>query len=177
MAGAVGALVSAAGAAGAQEVLPEDGAIGMLTPATSIMREIEAFHGFLLPIIVAISAFVLVLLLWVVVRYNRRANPTPRKFTHNILVEVIWTIVPVLILVVIAWKSFPLIYREETIPPAELTLKRGIPGFGALNIPISACKWCRICCRRKKPRRKAGPGCWLWTMRFMCLSTQRSACS
>ncbi len=123
VAGAVALVFAAAGAAGAQEVLPQNGAVGMLTPATSIMREIEAFHGFLLPIIVGVSAFVLALLLWVIVRYNRRANPTPRKFTHNILVEVIWTIVPVLILVVIACKSFPLIYREETIPPAELTLK------------------------------------------------------
>jgi cytochrome c oxidase subunit 2 len=57
------------------------------------------------------------------VRYNRRANPTPKKFTHNMLVEVIWTVVPVLILVAIAWRSFPLIYEQERIPEAELTLK------------------------------------------------------
>jgi cytochrome c oxidase subunit 2 len=113
-----------ASAAHAQEVTPQNGAVGMLTPATDIMREIESFHAFLLPIIVAISAFVLVLLLWVAVRYNRLANPTPKKFTHNMTVEVIWTIVPVLILVAIAWKSFPLIYKEERVPPnAELTLK------------------------------------------------------
>lgn len=93
-------------------------------PATEVMRDIVAFHNFLLPIIVLISVFVLALLLWVVVRYNRRANPTPRKFTHNMLVEVIWTVVPVLILVAIAWKSFPLIYLQERIPAsAELTLK------------------------------------------------------
>ena len=65
----------------------------------------------------------LALLLWVIVRYNRRANPTPKKFTHNMFVEVIWTIVPVLILVAIAWQSFPLIYQQERIPEAELTLK------------------------------------------------------
>jgi cytochrome c oxidase subunit 2 len=87
------------------------------------MRDIISFHNFLLPIIIFISVFVLGLLLWVIVRYNRRANPTPRKFTHNILVEVIWTVVPVLILVAIAWKSFPLIYLQERIPQAELTLK------------------------------------------------------
>jgi len=111
-----------AGAAGA--VVPQDGAVGMLPPATPIMRDIEEFHSFVLPIIVVISLFVLALLLWVIVRYNRRANPTPRKFTHNILVEVIWTVVPVLILVAIAWKSFPLIYAEERTPAAaELTLK------------------------------------------------------
>jgi cytochrome c oxidase subunit 2 len=98
--------------------------VNLQPAATEIMREITAFHDFLLWIIVPISVFVLALLLWVIVRFNRRANPTPRKFTHNILVEVIWTVVPVLILVMIAWKSFPLIYREERIPEqAELTLK------------------------------------------------------
>lgn len=92
--------------------------------ATDVMREITAFHDFLLWIIVAISVFVAALLVWVMVAFNKRANPTPKKFTHNILVEVIWTVVPVIILVVIAWKSFPLIYREERIPEqAELTLK------------------------------------------------------
>jgi cytochrome c oxidase subunit 2 len=88
------------------------------------MRDIHSFHNFILPIIGAVTLVVLGLLLWVIIRYNRHANPTPKKFTHNMLVEVIWTIVPVLILVAIAWRSFPLIYREERIPDnAELTLK------------------------------------------------------
>ncbi|MEZ5959452.1 MAG: cytochrome c oxidase subunit II [Hyphomonadaceae bacterium] len=91
--------------------------------ATDIMRDIISFHDFLLWIIVAISLFVAALLVWVMVRYNRHVNPTPKKFTHNMLVEVIWTVVPVLILVVIAWRSFPLIYEQERIPEAELTLK------------------------------------------------------
>ena len=103
---------------------PTSGAIDLQPPATGVMEDIRHFNDFILPIIIVISLFVLVLLLWVMIRYNRRANPTPRKFTHNMLVEVIWTIVPVLILVVIAWKSFPLIFKEEQIPPnAELTLK------------------------------------------------------
>lgn len=102
---------------------PQDRGIGMQPAGTEIMREIEGFHGFLLWIIVAVSVVVLALLLWVILRYNRRANPTPKRFTHNMTVEVIWTIVPVLILVAIAWKSFPLIYRQERIPEAELTLK------------------------------------------------------
>ena len=91
--------------------------------ATEIMREITSFHDFLLWIIIAITIFVAALLVWVMVRYNRHANPTPKKFTHNMLVEVIWTVVPVLILVMIAWRSFPLIYEQERIPEAELTLK------------------------------------------------------
>ncbi|MGD9967218.1 MAG: cytochrome c oxidase subunit II [Hyphomonadaceae bacterium] len=115
--------MSFAGAAHATVGAPEDRGVHLQPAATEIMREITQFHDFLLWIIVAVSAFVLSLLLWVIIRYNRRANPTPRKFTHNILVEVVWTIVPVLILVVIAWQSFPLIYRQERIPEAELTLK------------------------------------------------------
>lgn len=125
---AAAASIFAGGGAWAQELqdrgIPHDRAIDFQQPATTVMHDIVAFHNFVLPIIVAISVFVLALLLWVMVRYNRAANPTPKKFTHNILVEVIWTIVPVIILVVIAWKSFPLIYKEEQIPAeAQLQLK------------------------------------------------------
>ncbi len=78
----------------------------------------------LLPIITAISIFVLGLLLWVVVRYNRRRNPEPSKTTHNTLVEVIWTLVPVLILVVIAVPSITLLARQyETPPENAITVK------------------------------------------------------
>ena len=103
---------------------PTPRALDLQPPATGVMQDIREFNAFIVPIIILISVFVLALLLWVMIRYNKHANPTPRKFTHNMLVEVIWTIVPVLILVVIAWKSFPLIFKEEQIPPnAELTLK------------------------------------------------------
>lgn len=124
-AAATAGLVLGAGAAyGAVVDGPTPGGHDFQQPATEIMREIIGFHnGVLLPIIVTISVFVLALLLWVMIRYNRAANPTPKKFTHNMLVEVIWTVVPVLILVAIAWKSFPLIYKQEQIPPAEYTLK------------------------------------------------------
>ena len=124
IAATAGAAVMFAGSAWATVGAPTPGGYTFQPAATPIMREIEDFHGFLLWIIVLVTALVLALLLWVIVRYNRHANPTPKKFTHNMLVEVIWTIVPVLILVAIAWKSFPLIYREEQIPEqAELTLK------------------------------------------------------
>lgn len=118
---AVSVLLS--GAAQAAVGAPTPAGIDFQEPATAMMREITDFHNFLLPIIIVVSVFVLALLLWVMVRYNRAANPTPKKFTHNMTVEVIWTIVPVLILVAIAWKSFPLIYKQERIPEAELTLK------------------------------------------------------
>lgn len=104
--------------------------------ATEVMRDITSFHDFLLVIIIAISVFVAALLVWVMLRYNRHANPTPKKFTHNMLVEVIWTVVPVLILVMIAWRSFPLIYEQERIPEAELTLKvTGNSWFWNLEYP------------------------------------------
>ena len=117
------AAMSFAGAAHAMVGAPIDRGMQLQPAATEIMREITDFHQMLLILITVISAFVLALLLWVIIRFNRRVNPTPKKFTHNMLVEVIWTVVPVLILVGIAWKSFPLIYKEERIPEAELTLK------------------------------------------------------
>ena len=102
---------------------PTPEAVNLQPAATEIMRDITSFHDFLLWIIIAISIFVAALLVWVMLRYNRHANPTPKKFTHNMFVEVVWTVIPVLILVAIAWRSFPLIYEQERIPGAELTLK------------------------------------------------------
>jgi cytochrome c oxidase subunit 2 len=136
MATAAAAAAFAGNSAWAADGVPVDRGIDLQPAATAVMRSIHEFHNFLLPIIVVISSFVLLLLLWVMVRYNRRANPTPRKFTHNVLVEVIWTIVPVIILVAIAWKSFPLLYQEERIPPAELTLKvTGNSWFWTMEYP------------------------------------------
>ena len=155
---AVSVLVS--GAAYAAVGAPTPGGLDFQQPATAIMREIADFHNFLLPIIIVISAFVLALLLWVMVRYNRAANPTPKRFTHNMTVEVIWTIVPVLILVAIAWKSFPLIYKQERIPEAELTLK------------VVGNSWFR----KTRRARRAGPICWPPPSRCWCPSTPLSAC-
>lgn len=116
---------------------PTDRGLNLQPPASRMMEQIHGFHDFVLIIIVVISLFVLALLLWVMVRYNRAANPTPRKFTHNMTVEVIWTLVPVLILVAIAARSFPLIYEQETIPEdAEITLKvTGNSWFWNLEYP------------------------------------------
>jgi cytochrome c oxidase subunit II len=118
------ATAATANAAHAMVGAPIPGGLDLQPAATSVMQEIHDFHNFLLPLIVGISLLVLALLLWVIVRYNRRANPTPRKFTHNMTVEVLWTVLPVLILVAIAWKSFPLLYNQERVPAdAEFTLK------------------------------------------------------
>ncbi|MFO1187176.1 MAG: cytochrome c oxidase subunit II [Alphaproteobacteria bacterium] len=104
---------------------PVDKGIGLQDPATEIMRRIEGFHnGILLWTCILIVAFVLVLLLWIMIRYNARANPTPATFTHSTLLEIVWTAVPVLILVAIAFQSFPLLAYEERIPEnVDLTVK------------------------------------------------------
>ncbi|HWE78942.1 MAG TPA: cytochrome c oxidase subunit II [Pseudolabrys sp.] len=91
--------------------------------ATPVMDDIIWFHHFLLWMIIAITLFVLALLLVVIVRFNARRNPIPSRTTHNTFIEVIWTVVPVLILVAIAVPSFRLLFYELKIPPADLTVK------------------------------------------------------
>jgi cytochrome c oxidase subunit II len=91
--------------------------------ATPVMRQVEDFHTFLMIIISSIVALVLGLLLIVIVRFNARSNPTPSRTTHNTLVEVLWTVVPVVILVMIAIPSFRLLYLQRVIPPADMTVK------------------------------------------------------
>jgi cytochrome c oxidase subunit 2 len=113
--------LAAFGAAYADQ--PVNGGIDFQPPASATKAEIIEFHNLLLVIITGITLLVLALLLWVMVRYNRRAKPTPKRFTHNTLVEVVWTVIPVIILVGIAVQSFPILYREERPPPAELTIK------------------------------------------------------
>jgi cytochrome c oxidase subunit II len=100
------------------------GQMGFQKAVTPIAREIHWFHNVLLmPIITLISLFVLGLLIYVIWRFNDKANPVPSKTTHNTLIEVIWTIAPVAILVVIAIPSFRLLTNELVIPPADVTLK------------------------------------------------------
>jgi len=101
-----------------------DGRMGFQDQFTPIGEEAAWFHNqLLLPIITAISLFVLALLLFVIVRYRRAANPTPSRTSHNTLIEVIWTLVPVLILVVIAVPSIKLLARQYSPPKADVTVK------------------------------------------------------
>src|ERR1700753_2617700 len=87
-------------------------------PANSpVMDQIENFHTELLYIITAVCLFVLALLVYIVIKFRAGANPTPSKVHHNTLLEVAWTIIPVIILVIIAVPSFKLLYAEATIPP------------------------------------------------------------
>jgi cytochrome c oxidase subunit 2 len=104
--------------------------IDMQPAATAHMQDIIDFHHLLVVIITAISLFVLALLLWIMVRYNKRANPTPAKFSHNTAIEVIWTVIPILILVFIGWFSVPLLYKGDVIPKADMTIKvSGLPSW------------------------------------------------
>ena len=102
---------------------PQPGGIGFQPPATDHMRDILWLDGMILVIITAITIFVLGLILWVVVRYNRKANPDPATFTHNSPVEIAWTIVPFLILVFIGSFSLPVLFNQQQIPEADITIK------------------------------------------------------
>jgi cytochrome c oxidase subunit 2 len=120
---AAASFVLMGGAALAGDGQPSPWQLGLQQAATPVMEDVVWFHNFLLYIIAAIAAFVLVLLVIVVLRFNARANPTPSKTTHNTLLEVVWTVVPVLVLVAIAVPSFRLLFLQQTIPPADLTVK------------------------------------------------------
>src|SRR5580658_7434437 len=91
--------------------------------ATPVMDNITSFHNFLFVLITVITLFVLALLVAVVVKFNATANPVPSRTTHNTLIEVAWTLIPVLILVGIAVPSFRLLFEELDIPKADLTIK------------------------------------------------------
>jgi cytochrome c oxidase subunit 2 len=102
---------------------PSPWQLGLQQSATPVMDDIIWFHDFLLGLIAAVAAFVLVLLIIVIVRFNARSNPTPSRTTHNTLLEVLWTIIPVVILVVIAVPSFRLLFFQLNTPEADLTVK------------------------------------------------------
>ena len=118
--------VLAGGPAWAQDAptgQPHPWQLGLQQAATPVMDNIVWFHNFLLWLIVAITLFVLVLLMVVIVRFNARSNPVPSRTTHNTLIEVAWTVVPVLILVSIAVPSFRLLFLELYLPKADITIK------------------------------------------------------
>jgi cytochrome c oxidase subunit 2 len=116
--------LGAAGAALAQTVTkPEEWQINLQPAATPMMRSVSDFHSFLLLISTLIVGLVLGLLLIVILRFNARTNPTPSRTTHNTTLEVLWTVLPVLILVVIAIPSFRLLYSQRVLPQADMTVK------------------------------------------------------
>jgi cytochrome c oxidase subunit II len=109
---------------------PEPWQMDLQDPATPVAEYINWFHNYLLVIITAISLFVLGLLVYVMVKFNAKANPVPSKTTHHVGLEVAWTVIPVLILVAIAIPSFRLLYLQRNIPTADITIKAiGNPGW------------------------------------------------
>ena len=122
-AAAVETLLMTSGLAFAGLGKPVPWQLGLQEAASPVMTDIISFHDFLLWIISAITAFVLILLIIIMVRFNARANPTPSRTTHNTLLEIIWTIVPVIILVTIAVPSFRLLFLQLDEPKPDLTVK------------------------------------------------------
>jgi cytochrome c oxidase subunit 2 len=120
---AITGVVAASGAAAATAGIAEPWQVGMQEMVTNIGRDVSVFHDYLLLLITLISLFVLALLVVVVVKFNEKANPVPTRTTHNTMLEVAWTIVPVLILVAIAIPSFRILREQLIIPPHDIVVK------------------------------------------------------
>ena len=117
-----------AGSALAQQALeiigqPVDGAIGFQPAVTEIAADQQWLDGMILYIITAIVVFVTGLLLYVIFRFNSKKNPTPARFTHNTPLEVVWTLLPIVILVFIGAFSLPILFKQQEIPVGEVTIK------------------------------------------------------
>ena len=118
------ALFSFLSNASSTETLPKDWQLGFSEPATELMSDVIAFHSYILmPIITGISILVLALLLYISYRYNSNRNQIASTTTHNTVIEVLWTVIPVILLIIIAIPSFRILYTAETIPKADLTIK------------------------------------------------------
>jgi len=102
---------------------PKPWQLGFQAPATPMKHEIEGFHDMLLVIIFVIAIFVLALLVYVCVKFRASANPTPSKTTHNTVIEIVWTVVPVIILVIIAIPSFRILYLQDFAVDPDMTVK------------------------------------------------------
>lgn len=124
-------LILAGASASAQDVnqeleiigAPTLGEIGFQPAATELARDVQWLDGMLLVLITAITLFVTALMIWVFVRYNAKANPTPQTFTHHSALEVAWTIIPIAILVVIGAFSLPVLFKQQEIPQGDITIK------------------------------------------------------
>lgn len=110
---------------GAYDVLagqPLPGQLNFQEPATDLKEQVWDFHNLLLVITTGITLFVLGLLLYVMVRFRKSKNPVPARFSHNTFIEIIWTLIPVIILVVIAIPSFRLLYDHNQVEDADMTI-------------------------------------------------------
>jgi cytochrome c oxidase subunit 2 len=144
-----------AGAAWAGIGQPSDWQIGPQGAVTPVADDIVWFHNYLLVFITVITVFVLVLLVIVMVRFNARANPTPSRTTHNTLLEVAWTLVPVIILLAIAIPSFRYLFIQLNIPKSDLTVKAtGKQWFWSYTYPDSKFEFDSIMLSEKERKAK-----------------------
>ena len=115
-------------AAQAQENLeiigrPVDGKMGFQPAVTELAEDLQWLDGMILVIITAITLFVTALIVWVAIRYNAKRNPESASFTHNTPVEIAWTVIPIVILVFIGAFSLPILFKQQEIPEADVTIK------------------------------------------------------
>lgn len=102
---------------------PVNWSFGLQPAVTSSAERIHDFHGLLMVIITGITVFVTLLLIFVVIRYNKHVSKTPSKVTHHVLLEIVWTVIPIVLLIVIAIPSFKVLYQNDRIAEPEMTLK------------------------------------------------------
>ena len=102
---------------------PKNWGIDLQSPSSTVAKDVYDMHFFVLIIITLITLFVLGLIIWVCYRYSEKKNKTPSKTVHNTLIEILWTAIPVLILVVIAIPSFKLLYKQDVTPEPYMTIK------------------------------------------------------
>lgn len=102
---------------------PHADGIGFQPAATELARDQQWLDGVLLWLCIAVAGFVVILLAIVILRFNSRANPKPARFTHNTPLEIVWTLIPILILVVLGSFSLPILFKQQEIPVADVTIK------------------------------------------------------
>jgi len=102
---------------------PVDGEMGFQPAVTRLASDLQWLDGMILVIITLITVFVTALMIWVMIRYNKSRNPKPASFTHHTPVEIAWTIIPIVILVLIGAYSLPILFRQQEIPVADVTIK------------------------------------------------------
>jgi len=124
-------LILAGASASAQDVNQELEIVGAPVPgltsfqpaATELARDVQWLDHWLLVLITIITLFVTGLMIWIAIRFNHKSNPTPRTFTHNSPLEVAWTIIPIVILVFVGAFSLPILFKQQEIPEADITIK------------------------------------------------------
>lgn len=147
------------GQAFAETGQPYQWQMGMQPAASPVMERIHAFHNQLLWLITGIVLFVLVLLIYVMVRFSERFNPVPSTTTHGTLIEVIWTVVPIFILLAIAVPSFRLLYFQHAIPEAAMTIKAtGNQWYWSYEYPDEGIEFDSVMLTKEEAAEKGLPG-------------------